>query len=99
MCLKIVIWDLYPERIAQIDKNLHVALRQLGIKGLVTCNSEPPSLMRAKIYHRVPALEIEGNFWMCTSSTPDVAACTQLLRKFQNTTVKQYKSHSLENIK
>jgi len=81
MCLRIVIWDLYPERISQIDKNLHISLRKLGIKGIVTCNSEPPSLMRAGIYHRVPALEINGNFWMCGDSTPGIEACTQLLKK------------------
>lgn len=97
MYLKIVIWDLYPERIAQIDKNLCIALRNLGMKGLVTCNSEPPSLVRAGIYHRVPALEIEGKFWMCSSSTPDVEACTKLLHKFRNTTVSQQSSYSPEN--
>lgn len=82
MCLEIVIWDIYPERIVQIDRNLHISLRNLGIKGIVTSNSEPPSLVRAGIYHRVPALEIDGNFWMCSDSTPDIEACTQLLKKF-----------------
>lgn len=99
MCLKIVIWDLYPERIAQIDKNLYLALKKMGMKGLVTSNSEPPSLMRAGIYHRVPALEIDGNFWMYTNSTPDIEACTQLLNKFRNRTVDQQNSHPLENEK
>lgn len=82
MWLKIVIWDIYPERIAQIDKNLHLSFKNLGIKGIVTCNSEPPSLMRAGIFHRVPALEIAGKFWTCSSSTPSVEACTKLLQKF-----------------
>lgn len=99
MCLKIVIWDLYPERIAQIDKNLYLSLKKMGIKGLVTSNSEPPSLMRAGIYHRVPALEIEGSFWMCSNSTLDVDACLQLLNKFRNRTIDQQNSHPPESEK
>ncbi len=85
MQLNIVIWDHSAERIAQIDRNLHIALRNLGLKGTITSNSEPPSLFRANIYHRVPALEIEGNFWTCKSSTPSVEDCTQLLKKICNT--------------
>ncbi len=92
MQLNIVIWDLYPERIAQIDKNLHVALRNLGLKGTITSNSEPPSLFRANMYNRVPALEIEGNFWICKSSTPSVEDCTQLLNKICNTPINQHSS-------
>lgn len=79
MQLSIVIWDIYPERIAQIDKNLHLAMQSMGARGIITSNSEPPSLVRAGVYHRVPALEIKGRFWTCNSSTPSVTACIKLL--------------------
>lgn len=81
MHLKIVIWDISPDRIAQIDKNLYIALQNIGLKGVITCNSEPPSLMRAGVYHRVPVLEINGLFWTCNRSTPSVTACTNLLKQ------------------
>lgn len=30
--LSIVIWDYNPERIAEIDRNLHLALRELNLR-------------------------------------------------------------------
>ena len=30
--LSIVIWDYDPERIAEIDRNLHLALRELNLR-------------------------------------------------------------------
>lgn len=47
--LSIVIWDYDPERIAEIDRNLHLALRELNLRGTVSSLSEPPlmSLRRA----------------------------------------------------
>ena len=33
--LSIVIWDYDPERIAEIDRNLHLALRELNLRGTV----------------------------------------------------------------
>ena len=34
--LSIVIWDYDPERIAEIDRNLHLALRELNLRGTVS---------------------------------------------------------------
>lgn len=78
-------------------QNLYIALQHLGIKGIITYNAEPPSLVRAGMYHRVPALEIEGNFWTCKSSTMSVEACTNLLKKILTTTVSPQRIHSPEN--
>lgn len=79
--LRLVIWDTDPARIARLDRTLHLALAELGLKGIVTCNSEPPSLMRAGLYNRLPTLEIEGNYWTCRDGEPDLTACVRLLRK------------------
>ena len=37
--LSIVIWDYDPERIAEIDRNLHLALRELNLRGTVSSPS------------------------------------------------------------
>ena len=83
MQLKIVIWDTDPQRIARIDRNLNVSFKELGIKGAITCNAEPPSLVRAGLLGRVPVLEIAGKYW---SREPgkvfSVSECTQLLKRF-----------------
>jgi hypothetical protein len=80
MQLNVIIWDTEPARIARIDRNLHLAFRQLGISGVVTCNSDPPSLFRENLFDKVPVLEVDGKHWRCKSSEPDVDACIELLR-------------------
>ena len=82
MPLKVVIWDTDPERIAQIDRNLHLAFKELGLKGLVTCNSEPPSLVRAGLLERVPVLEIADKYWSREPGKAfSLSACMALLKK------------------
>ncbi len=81
MQISVVIWDTDPARIARIDRNLHLAFRRLGIKGIVTCNSEPPSLFRANLFDKVPVLEIDGNHWRWKDVEPDLEACIDLLSK------------------
>lgn len=61
--MRIIIWDNHPARIAEIDKNLHLALQHLGIRAIVTSNTEPPLLARENILGRLPVLEIDGYFW------------------------------------
>lgn len=81
MQLEIIIWDIDPLRISQIDQNLHMAMQELGIKGIVTCNSEPPSIVRAGLLDRVPVLEAADKYW---SNIPgeviSLAACITLLK-------------------
>jgi len=52
--MRITIWDNHPERIAEIDKNLHLALKYLGLKAIIIWNSEPPQLARENILDRLP---------------------------------------------
>mgnify|MGYP006995949147 CR=1 FL=1 len=52
--LSIVIWDYNPERIAEIDRNLHLALRELNLRGTVSSLSEPPLMSREGLVGREP---------------------------------------------
>ena len=52
--LSIVIWDYDPERIAEIDRNLHLALRELNLRGTVSSLSEPPLMSREGLVGREP---------------------------------------------
>lgn len=83
MKINIIIWDTEASRIADIDKNLHRAALSLGIKIVVTSNSEPPSLFRAGLYYKVPVLEIEGKYWECKNGTPSVSDCISLLGRIR----------------
>ena len=60
--LSIVIWDYDPERIAEIDRNLHLALRELNLRGTVSSLSEPPLMSREGLVGREPVLEIGDAF-------------------------------------
>ena len=61
--LSIVIWDYDPERIAEIDRNLHQALRELNLRGTVSSLSEPPLMSREGLVGREPVLEIGDAYW------------------------------------
>ena len=61
--LSIVIWDYDPERIAEIDRNLHLALRELNLRGTVSSLSEPPLMSREGLVGREPVLEIGDAYW------------------------------------
>lgn len=61
--MQIIIWDNHPARIAKIDKNLHLAMKYLGLQAIVTSNAEPPLLARENILGRLPVLEINGFYW------------------------------------
>ena len=65
MCtpIEITIWDHDIERIADIDRNLHRALRKIGRRCQILCMSEPPMLARKGVLHSAPVLEIDGNLW------------------------------------
>ena len=71
--LSIVIWDYDPERIAEIDRNLHLALRELNLRGTVSSLSEPPLMSREGLVGREPVLEI--------GETISKEACLKLLSR------------------
>lgn len=61
--MEIQILDNDARRIAEIDRNINLALRELKINALVTSNSEPPSLAREGLIGKVPVLQIAGKYW------------------------------------
>ncbi len=82
LLLEITIWDAEARRIFEIDRNLHLALRALGIRGVTRSISEPPLLARENLLDRVPVLEVEGRYWsLKPGKTISVSECKQLLQK------------------
>lgn len=85
MKLDITVYDLVPERLAQIEENLKSAQKQLGIKGDVYLISEPPLISRMNIYHRIPVLEIDGQYWSKNFyETISEQDCVELLKTILN---------------
>ena len=80
--MRITIWDIDPERIAQIDKNLNMALIELGVRAVVASNADPLSLERENLLPRLPVLEINDLFWSLKPGRAfSKAQCKSLLRK------------------
>ena len=71
--MEIQILDNDARRIAEIDRNINLALRELKINALVTSNSEPPSLAREGLIGKVPVLQIADKYW----SIPEKRAFTK----------------------
>ena len=61
--IDIAIWDSEAERLHAIERNLRLAMRNLGLSGGISCQSEPPLLGRMGLPGRVPGLEIDGLYW------------------------------------
>ena len=67
--LSIVIWDYDPERIAEIDRNLHLALRELNLRG-------------EGLVGREPVLEIGDAYWsLRPGESISKEACLKLLSR------------------
>lgn len=82
--LQIIVWDNDSRRIAEIEKNLQAALKELRLKALILCNSEPPSIARENLLHRLPVLEIAGRHWSLRPGRPfSKEDCVSLLSKFK----------------
>lgn len=82
--MDIVIWDSDNGRIVEIDRNLRLAMKQLGIKGRVTSMSEPPLLGRMGLLGKVPVLEINGCWWSLPQGTTiDLEQCLDLFARLR----------------
>lgn len=78
--LKITIWDNDVDRMAAIDQNLYLAMKELNLRGTVDRISEPPLLARENLLNRVPVLEIEDRYWsLKPGRTISQSECRQLL--------------------
>lgn len=82
--MRITIWDIDPERISQIDKNLNTALNELGVRAVVASNAEPLSLERENLLPRLPVLEINDLYWsLKPGKVFSKAECKSLLRSIR----------------
>ena len=79
---KITIWDDDAERIAQADRHIRAACRELGLSAVIDSQSEPPLLARMNLTGKTPAFEINGLYWKIrTGAVPSVESCIRLLRR------------------
>jgi thioredoxin 1 len=60
---QIILWESRGEMIRACELAVHQALKELGIKAVVTVNSEPPLIGRHHLWERLPVLEIQGLHW------------------------------------
>jgi thioredoxin 1 len=60
---EIILWESEGERIRTCLLAVHEALNELGLKAIVTVNSEPPLIGRMQLWGRLPVLEIKGLYW------------------------------------
>ena len=77
---EIVIWETNAERIRACETAVSQALRELGLKGTVMVNSEPPLISRNRLWERLPVLEIRGQHWSLHPGEPFTTE--QLVRLF-----------------
>ncbi len=60
---QIILWESKGETIRACVLAVHEALKELGLKAVVTVNSEPPLIGRNQLWGRLPVLEIQGLHW------------------------------------
>jgi len=60
---QIILWECKCETIRDCERAVHEALKELGLKAVVTVNSEPPLIGRNQLWGRLPVLEIRGLYW------------------------------------
>lgn len=60
---QIILWESEGETIRTCQLAVHEALKELGLKAIVTVNSEPPLIGRMQLWGRLPVLEIRGLYW------------------------------------
>lgn len=61
--LNITILDHDFDRLNSCEASVKKALKELGMKAIVTKVSEPPFLSRLNVWEKLPALQIDGLIW------------------------------------
>jgi len=77
---EIILWESDGEIIRACELAVYEALKELGLKAIVTVNSEPPLIARNQLWERLPVLEIRGLRWSLRPGQPFTAK--QLTRLF-----------------
>lgn len=67
MADQIIIWDDNATRLNEMEPNLRVAMKKLGINASIQTNCEPPLLSRFGLTGNTPAIQVnDGDFWRHT---------------------------------
>ena len=61
--ITITLWDSNPARIAETEKNIHLAFAEAGKKYSLIIMSELPLIGRRGLAGKLPVLEIGKNIW------------------------------------
>ena len=66
--LTITIWEDNALRMNEMEPNLKMALKRVGLKARIQLNSEVPLLSRQKLLGRTPAVQVnDGDMWFHTT--------------------------------
>jgi hypothetical protein len=84
---EIIVWASDGEVIRACELAVYEALKELGLKAIVTVNSEPPLIARNQLWERLPVLEIRGLRWSLRPGQPFTAK--QLTRLFATVFLEQ----------
>jgi hypothetical protein len=79
--LTITVLDTELNRMRACEQAVKQALKQTGMKAVVTVNAEPPYLARLNVWDRLPALEINGKVW--NKKAGDVFTAEDVVRLLQ----------------
>ncbi len=88
---EIILWEVSAETIRACELAAVEALRELGLKGRVSVNSEPPLISRNELWERLPVLEIRGQYWSLTPGRP--FSKEQLVRLFRRLFCSEENTH------
>lgn len=68
--LTITIWEDNALRMNEIEPNLKIAMKRVGLKAKIQLNSEVPLLSRQKLLGRTPAIQFnDGEMWFHTTGS------------------------------
>lgn len=61
--IEIILWEWDTKIIRACENALHEALKKIGLKAVITINSEPPLISRNQLWDRLPVIEIHGLYF------------------------------------
>lgn len=79
--LEITLWECNSNIIRACEIALYEALKKIGLKAVITVNSEPPLIARNQLWDRLPVLEIQGLYFSLHPGRP--FSVDELVRLFK----------------
>ncbi len=80
--MDITILDHNFDRLNACEVSVKRALKELGMKAIVTKVSEPPFLSRLNVWEKLPALQIDGNIW--SRKSKDAFSTDEVVKLLKN---------------